>query len=113
MYYPEYLRARERNQTEVYRQELHRRQTIAAGTFACLDRLSWARTRLRGFWNVDCEGYMAALAHNVKKLVRRSSRGAGPPEPRYPGRRDCQGYRAPGDSRQCHFELPHTATVSS
>ena len=62
MYYPEYLRARERNRTEAYRQEIRRRQTIAEGTFASLDRLSWTRTRLRGLWKVDCEGYMAALA---------------------------------------------------
>ncbi len=84
MYYPEYLRAKERNQTEEYRQELRRRQTIAEGTFASLDRLSWARTRLRSFWKVDCEGYMAALAHNVKKFVRQLSRGVGPPEPALP-----------------------------
>ena len=56
MYYPEYLRARERNQTEAYRLEIRRRKTIAEGTFASLDRLSWARTRLRGLWKVDCEG---------------------------------------------------------
>ena len=84
MYYPEYLRAKERNRTEAYRQELRRRQTIAEGTFPSLDRLSWARTRLRGLWKVDCEGYMAALAHNVKKLVRRLSRGVGPPYPAPP-----------------------------
>ena len=84
MYYPEYLRARERNQSDTYRQQLRRRQTIAEGTFASLDRLSWARTRLRGLWKVDCEGYMAALAHNVKKLVRRLSLGVGPPGPALP-----------------------------
>ena len=84
MYYPEYLRARERNRTEAYRQEIRRRQTIAEGTFASLDRLSWARTRLGGLWKVDCEGYMAALAHNVKKLVRRLSPGVGPPGPSLP-----------------------------
>ena len=84
MYYPEYLRARERNHTEAYRLEIRRRKTIAEGTFASLDRLSWARSRLRGLWKVDCEGYMAALAHNVKKLVRRLSRGVGPPDPALP-----------------------------
>ena len=67
----EYLRAKERNCSDEYRQELRRRQTISEGTFASLDRLGWARTRLRGLWKVDCEGYVAALAHNVKKLVRR------------------------------------------
>ena len=84
MYYTEYLRARERNQSDTYRQELHRRQTIAEGTFASLDRLSWARTWLRGLWKMDCEGYMAALAHNVKKLVRRLSPSVGPPCPALP-----------------------------
>ena len=28
---------------------------------------------------MDCEGYMAALAHNVLKMVRRLGRGVGPP----------------------------------
>ena len=78
MYYPEYLRARERNQRDTYRQELRRRQTIAEGTFASQDHLSWARSRLRGLWKVDWEGYMAAVAHNVKKLVRKLSRSVGP-----------------------------------
>ena len=79
MYYPEYLRAKERNRTEAYWRERRRRQTIAEGTFASLDRLSWAQTRLRGLWKVDCEGYMAALAHNVQKMVRRLGYGVGPP----------------------------------
>ena len=79
MYYPEYLRAKERNCSDAYRQELRRRQTIAEGTFASLDRLSWARTRLRGLWKVGCEGYMADLAHNVLELMRRLSRGVAPP----------------------------------
>ena len=34
-----------------------------------------------GLWKVDCEGYMAALAHNVKKMVRRLGGGVGPPGP--------------------------------
>ena len=84
MHYPEYLRAKERNRTEAYLQEIRRRQTIAEGTFASLDRLSWARARLRGLWKVDCEGYMAALAYNVKKLVRRLRGGIGPPDPALP-----------------------------
>ena len=36
---------------------------------------------MRGLWKVDCEGYMAALAHNVLKMVRRLGRGVGPPDP--------------------------------
>jgi len=29
---------------------------------------------------VDCEGYISALAHNLKKAVRRLGDFAGPPE---------------------------------
>ena len=58
-YYPLYLRAREGNRTSDYRREMMRRQTIAEGIFASLDRLGWARSRLRGLWKVDCEGFMA------------------------------------------------------
>ena len=84
MYHPVYLIARERNRTPAYRRERRRRFTIAEGIFASMDRLSWARSRLRGLWKVDCEGYMAAFAHNVLKLVRRLSRGVGPPGPASP-----------------------------
>ena len=84
MYYQEYLRAKERNCSEEYREELRRRQTTAEGIFASLDRLSWARTRFQGLWKVDCEGHMAALAHNMKKLVQRLSRGVGHPGPALP-----------------------------
>ena len=80
-YYPMTLLARERNQTGEYRRERVRRQTIAEGTFASLDRLGWSRTRLRGLWKVNCEGYMASFAHNVLKMVRKLGRGVGPPGP--------------------------------
>ena len=56
MYYPEFLRAKERNRTAAYRRERRRRQTIAEGTFASLDRLIGARSRLQGLWKVDCGG---------------------------------------------------------
>ena len=48
-----------------------RRRTIVEGIFASLDRLGWAKSRLRGLWKVDCEGFMASIAHNVLKAVRR------------------------------------------
>ena len=80
-YYPMTLLARERNQTSEYRRERVRRQTIAEGAFASLDRLGWARTRLRGLWKVNCEGYLASFAHNVLKMVRKLGRGVGPPDP--------------------------------
>ena len=75
------LLAQQRNITAAYRREKKHRRTIAEGTFASLDRLGWAASRLRGLWKVDCEGYMAALAHNVLKMVRRLGRGVEPPGP--------------------------------
>ncbi len=33
---------------------------------------------------MDYEGYTAALAHNVKKMVRKLARGVGPPGPASP-----------------------------
>ena len=84
MYHPLYLRARERNRTAAYRRERRRRQTIAEGALASLDRLGWEKSRLRGLWKADCEEYMAALAHNVLKMVRNLGRGTGPPGPASP-----------------------------
>ena len=77
---PVYLRAGERNESEVYRREMKRRQATVEGVFASLDRLGWARYKLRGLWKVDCEGYISALAHNLKKAVRKLG-GMGPPTP--------------------------------
>ena len=79
IYYPEFLRAGERNSSEDYRREMNRRKTVAEGTFASLDRLEWAKSRLRGLAKVDCEGFMAAIAHNVAKAVRRLGQNTGPP----------------------------------
>ena len=84
MYYPMHLRARERNRTAAYHREHVYRRIVAEGTFASLDRLSWARSRLRGLWKVDCEGYMAALAHNVLKMARKLRHGMGTPGPVVP-----------------------------
>ena len=80
MYYPLFLAAQARNQTAAFRREQNRRRTVAEGTFASLDRLGREKSRLRGLWKVDCEGYMAGLAHNVLKAVRKMRRwGVGPP----------------------------------
>lgn len=81
IYYPLYQQARERNRTPAYLREMNHRRTIAEGTFASLDRLGWARSRLRGLWKVDCEGFMASIAHNVLKTVRQSGRRKGPSAP--------------------------------
>ena len=79
IYYPLHLEAQQRNQTPAYRREMARRRTIVEGIFASLDRLGWAKSRLRGLWKVDCEGFMASIAHNVLKAVRRLGSGTGPP----------------------------------
>ncbi len=50
MYHPLLLQALERNKTRDYHRERKRRQTIAERTFASLDRLGWARSRLRRLW---------------------------------------------------------------
>ena len=84
IYHSVYSRAQERNRTAAYQRERFRRRTIVEGTFASLDRLGWEKSRLRGLWKVDCEGYMAALAHNVKKMVRKLGQGIVPPGPASP-----------------------------
>lgn len=71
IYYPEFQRAAELNNTLAYREEIRKRKTIVEGIFACQDRLGWARCKLRGLWKVDCEGFLAALAHNILKAVRK------------------------------------------
>ncbi len=40
-----------------------------------------SRCRLWGLWEVDCEGYMASLAHNLKKAVKHLGDSVDPPEP--------------------------------
>ena len=57
MYHPLLLQAQELKKTAAYRRERKWRLAIAEGTFASLDRLGWAQSRLRGLWKVDCEGY--------------------------------------------------------
>ena len=43
-----------------------------------LDRLIWARYRLRGLWKAERQGYMAALVHSVLKMVCQLRHGIGP-----------------------------------
>ena len=71
IYHPVFLRAKERNAGRAYQREMLKRRTTAEGVFASLDRLGWARSRLRGLWKANCEGYISGLAHNLKKAVRR------------------------------------------
>ena len=84
MYHPAFLRARERNDSDAYKREMTRRKTVAEGVFTSLDRLGWEKCKLRGLWKVDCEGYMAALARNFKKAMRKLG-GSGPPAYRHEG----------------------------
>jgi hypothetical protein len=70
-YYPEFQQAAELNNTLAYSEEIRKRKTIVEGIFACQDRLGWARCKLHGLWKVDCEGFLAALAHNILKAVRK------------------------------------------
>jgi len=70
-YYTEFQRAMELNNTVSYGEEIRKRKAIIEGVFAYQDRLGWARCKLRGLWKVDCEGFLAALAHNILKAVRK------------------------------------------
>jgi transposase len=76
-----YLRAQKRNESAEYQVEMRRRRTTAEGIFASFDRLGWKRCKLRGLWKVDCEGYLASLAHNVLKAVRRLAGPVGSARP--------------------------------
>ena len=80
-YHHLYLEAKEKNKDTAFQKQMSIRRTTAEGVFAAQDRLGWARSRLRGLRKVDCEGYISALAHNLKKAVRRLGDFAGPPEP--------------------------------
>ena len=69
MYHPLYQRARERNRTVAYRRERRLRQTVAEGTFASLDRLSWPAPGSGDWGRWTARVTLAALAHNVLKMV--------------------------------------------
>ena len=65
----------------------HRGRHLRFPRPAGMGEVSLART-----WKVDCEGYMAALAHNAKEMVRRLGRGIGPPDPASPDAGIIAGY---------------------
>ena len=81
IYHPVMLRAMKRNEGEAYQREMRRRRTTVEGVFASLDRLGWARSRLRSLWKANCEGYISGLAHNLKKAVHRLGDHTGLPAP--------------------------------
>src|SRR5262249_35290770 len=64
-----FRRAARLNTTAQYQREIRRRKTTAEGVFAHLDRLGWDRARFRGRDKVDCQGSIAALAHNILKAL--------------------------------------------
>lgn len=75
----EFRRARRLNETVRYEQEIRRRKTVVEGVFARLDRLSWDRARFIGIEKLNCQGYIAAIGHNILKAltkVRFWKRGA-------------------------------------
>ena len=65
----EFRRARRLNATGQYQREMQRRKTVVEGVFARLDRLGWDEARGRGIERVDCQGSIAALAHNILKAL--------------------------------------------
>ena len=44
---------------------------MVEGVIAHLDRLGFKKARLRGLRKADCEGSVAPLAHDLKKVVAR------------------------------------------
>ena len=105
VHYPLHLQAQERNKTPAFRREMSRRQTIVEGIFASLDRLGWAKSRLRGLWKVDCEGFMASIAHNVLKAVRWLGLGTDPPGSHAPN--GCTQFLQSWDSGEPPVGLPY------
>ena len=65
----EFRRAQRLNETVGYEREMRRRKTTIEGVFARLDRLGWDSARLWGIDKVDCQGSIAAIAHNLLKAL--------------------------------------------
>lgn len=66
----EFQEAERRLRTARYRRLARRRRTVVEGVFARLDRLGFQRARRFGLDDVPCEGYLAAFAHNLLKVLR-------------------------------------------
>jgi len=71
-YQGEFRRAQRVNETIRYQREMRRRKTVVEGVFARLDRLGWDKACLRGKDKVDCQGSIAALAHNILKALTKA-----------------------------------------
>lgn len=67
----EFRRARRLNSTVRYQREMRRRTTAMEGVFASLDRLAWDEARFWGTEKLDCQGSIAAIAHNILKALRK------------------------------------------
>jgi transposase len=67
----EFRRARQLNRTLRYQREMRRRTTVSEGVFASLDRLAWDEARFWGTEKLDCQGCIAAIAHNILKALRK------------------------------------------
>lgn len=70
VYEREFQEAERRLRTARYRRLARRRRTVVEGVFARLDRLGFHRARRFGLDDVQCEGYLAAFAHNLLKVLR-------------------------------------------
>jgi len=80
VYEAEFQRAEARGRSARFRRVSLRRKAIIEGVFARIDRLGFRRARRFGLEDVQCEGYLAAVAHNMLKALRCSrhpGRGAG------------------------------------
>ena len=64
-----------------------------------------------GLWKVDCEGFMASIAHNVVKAVRRLGLGTGPPGPHAPA--GCAQFLQSRHSGEPSVGPPHPHTCAS
>ena len=70
-HYEAIARARKRNATPTYLAHKKARSHVVEGVFAHLDQLGFRRARMRGLHKVDCEAFIASLAHNLGKAVRK------------------------------------------
>ena len=64
-----------------------------------------------GLWEVDCEGSMASIAHNVVKAVRRLGLGTGPSGPHAPA--DCAQFLQSRHLGGHSVSPPHPHTCTS
>ena len=70
-HYEAIARARKRNATPTYLAHKKARSHVVEGVFAHLDQLGFRRARVRGLHKVDGEAFIASLAPNLGKAMRK------------------------------------------